>query len=102
MSLTSTVQTRAWTTRTILAATVVVSLIPYLIVEAFSSRFYSVIHGTPFLVFHNVSEFFSVMVSLSIFSVGWFTYNQSQNRHILFLSTAFLCIGLIDFMHTLA
>jgi PAS domain S-box-containing protein len=55
-----------------------------------------------YLLFHNTAEFFSVMVSLSMFGIGWYTYDQSKNRHALFLSTAFLGIGLMDFMHTLA
>jgi PAS domain S-box-containing protein len=55
-----------------------------------------------YLLFHNSAEFFSVMVSLSMFGIGWYTYDQSKNRHALFLSTAFLGIGLMDFMHTLA
>ena len=55
-----------------------------------------------YLLFHNVAEFFSIMVCLSIFGVGWHTYGQSKDRHALFLSAAFLCIGLMDFMHTLA
>ena len=41
------------------------------------------------------------MVSLSVFGVGWFSYDQSKDRHALFLGTAFLATGLIDFMHTL-
>ena len=55
-----------------------------------------------YVVFHNVAEFFSIMVSLSVFSVGWFTYDQSKDRHALFLSVAFLAVGLLDFMHTMS
>lgn len=54
-----------------------------------------------YLVFHNVAEFFSVMVSLSIFWVAWYSHEQSSDRHSLFLGTIFLGIGLLDFMHTL-
>jgi signal transduction histidine kinase/DNA-binding response OmpR family regulator len=54
-----------------------------------------------YLVFHNISEFFSIMVSFSIFGIGWYGYEHSQNRHNLFLGTIFLAIGLLDFFHTL-
>ncbi|MGZ5052426.1 MAG: MASE3 domain-containing protein [Methylobacter sp.] len=56
----------------------------------------------PYLVFHNVAEIFSVMVSLSIFGIGWFSYNQSRDYHALILSVIFLAVGLIDSMHTLS
>lgn len=86
----------------ILALTVTGSALPFLLVELFPAQFYWVMDVTSYLVFHNVAEFFSVMVSLSIFGVGWFAYNQSRDYHALILSTAFLVIGLMDFMHTLS
>ncbi len=55
-----------------------------------------------YLVFHNVAEFFSIMVSISIFGIGWYAYDQFKNSHALFLSIAFLAIGLMDFMHALS
>ena len=79
----------------------ILSLSPFLIVELFRSHLYIVMDVPSYLVFHNIAEFFSVMVSLSI-GVGWFTYEQSKNRHALFLGSAFLAIGLMDFMHTLS
>ncbi len=49
-----------------------------------------------------IAETFSIIVSFSIFGVGYYTYSQSQNRYALFLSCAFLAIGLIDMMHMLS
>jgi len=86
----------------ILVLTVIGSALPFLLVELFPAQFYLVMDATSYLVFHNVAEFFSVMVSLSIFGVGWFAYNQSRDYHALILSTAFLAVGLIDFIHTLS
>ncbi len=86
----------------ILALTVIGSALPFLLVALFPAHFYGVMDATSYLVFHNVAEFFSVMVSLSIFGVGWFAYNQSRDYHALILSTAFLVVGLVDFMHTLS
>ncbi len=92
---------KALPARHILTGVFIASLLPFLMVEIFHSWLYLVTDISKYLVFHNIAEFFSVMVSLSIFGVGWFTYEQSRDRHILFLSAAFLAIGLMDFMHTL-
>lgn len=86
----------------ILMGVFVASTLPFLAVEIFNHWLYHVMDTSGYLVFHNIAEFFSVMVSLSIFGVGWYTYDQSRDRHILFLSATFLAIGLMDFMHTLS
>jgi signal transduction histidine kinase len=91
-----------WSPRAVLAGTFLVFLGPFLMVELFPSRLDTVIAKSSYLVFHNIAEFFSIMVSLSVFSVGWYTYDQSKDRHALFLGTAFLAVGLLDFMHTMS
>ncbi len=78
-----------------------VSLLPFLLVEVFHGQLYWVMDVASYLVFHNIAEFFSIIVSFSIFGVGWYAYDQSQDRHALFLSVFFLGIGLLDIMHTL-
>lgn len=88
--------------KNILMGVFVASALPFLAVEIFHPWLYHVMDTSGYLVFHNIAEFFSVMVSLSIFGVGWYTYDQSRDRHILFLSATFLAIGLMDFMHTLS
>jgi two-component system, cell cycle sensor histidine kinase and response regulator CckA len=77
------------------------SVFPFLAGAVFKSHLYTVMDISSYLVFHNVAEFFSVMVSFSIFALGWNACEQNRDRHALFLSVAFLAIGLIDFMHTL-
>ncbi|MDU0459653.1 MAG: MASE3 domain-containing protein [Geobacteraceae bacterium] len=79
----------------------VASAVPFLLVEFFKSELYLVMDTVSYLVFHNVTEFFSVMVSFSIFGLGWYSYDQNRDRHSLFLSVSFLAIGLMDFMHAL-
>jgi PAS domain S-box-containing protein len=88
--------------RALLASVALFSAAPFLLIELLNSRAYWKLDTAGFLVFHNVAEFFSVMVSLSIFGIGWYTFDQSRDRHALFLSAAFLAIGLMDFMHTLS
>jgi signal transduction histidine kinase len=88
--------------RTVLTGALVLSAFPLLIVEMFPARLKFVMDAAPYIVFHNIAEFFSIMVSLSMFGVSWFTYDQSKDRHALLLGTAFLSIGIMDFMHTMS
>lgn len=92
----------AISTPTILIFVFLLSLSFFIAVWLAQSVLYTTIDIGKYLVFHNITEFFSIMVSLSIFGIGWYAYDQSKNRHALFLSCAFLAIGLIDFMHTLS
>lgn len=80
---------------------ILASVFPFVAVALFKDQFYTVINISTYLVFHNVAEFFSVIVSFSIFGLGWYAYDQNKELHSLFLSVAFFSIGLIDFMHTL-
>lgn len=74
----------------------------FLVVDLFPSYLYSVMDVNSYLTFHIISETFSIIVSFSIFGVGYYTYNQSKNSYALFLSCAFLAIGLIDMTHMLS
>ena len=62
-------------------ALLLLALLPLLLVELFPGWLYRVMDTAQYLVFHNCVEFFSVTVSLSIFGVGWFSYDQSRDRH---------------------
>jgi PAS domain S-box-containing protein len=92
---------REWSIGNVVAGTLILSALPLVAVEILPG-FKFVLARSSYLLFHNTAEFFSVMVSLSMFGIGWYSYGQSKNRHTLFLSTAFIAIGLMDFMHTLA
>lgn len=43
-----------------------------------------------------------MMVSFSLFGVGWYSYSQSRDNRALFLGVSFLAVGLVDFMHTMS
>ncbi len=86
----------------ILAISSGLTLLSFLIVDLLRSYLYTTLSAPTYLVFHNITEFFSVMVSLSIFGIGWYSFDQSKNHNALFISTAFLAVGLIDFMHALS
>jgi signal transduction histidine kinase len=66
------------------------------------SMLYTTIDIRQYPVFHNTIEFFSVMVCLSVFGIGWYSRDLSKDRHALFISCAFLAIGIFDLIHTLS
>jgi signal transduction histidine kinase/ActR/RegA family two-component response regulator len=79
----------------------VAGALPFLAVLLFPSWLDVETPAASFLAFHNVVEFFSAMVSFSIFGVGWFTHDQSRDRRSLFLACVFLSIGLLVLLHAL-
>src|SRR5512142_1501007 len=87
--------------RRLLPVLFLASSLPYLAVVLLPAQLHRVMTSDSYLVFHNFAEFFSIMVSLSVFGVGWYSYEQSKDRHALFLGMVFLATGLIDFLHTL-
>jgi signal transduction histidine kinase len=86
----------------ILTGTFLLFFGPFLIVELLPVQMESVINKSTYLFFHNSAEFFSMMVSFSLFGVGWYSYNQSRDHRALFLGVSFLAVGLVDFMHTMS
>lgn len=54
-----------------------------------------------FLLFHMIVELFSVFVAFSIFMLLFYSKDRIDNNYLLVLGTAFLFIGLFDFVHTL-
>lgn len=67
-----------------------------LISAIYLTSFYS------FLLFHSITEVFSVIVMGSIFALAWNTRHWMENDYFLFIGIAFLFVALIDFLHALA
>ncbi len=55
-----------------------------------------------YLLFHSLAEIFAVVVAFGIFVLTWNTRRFIDNSYILFLGIAYLFIGAIDLVHTLA
>lgn len=55
-----------------------------------------------YLTWHNLFEFSSVLISLSVFVVSYYTYEQTRNLRSVFLGSIFLAVGLMDAFHTLS
>ncbi|MHB0935889.1 MAG: sensor histidine kinase [Armatimonadota bacterium] len=59
--------------------------------------------STPhYLLYHSLIELFSVGVGVAIFAIGWNTRRFAGNSFLLVLAVAFLFVGLVDTLHTLA
>lgn len=55
-----------------------------------------------YLLFHSITDVFTVVVMGSIFVLAWNTRHWMENGYFLFIGIAFLLVGAIDFLHTLA
>jgi PAS domain S-box-containing protein len=55
-----------------------------------------------YLLFHSIIEVFSVVIACGVFMVAWNTRRWVANDYLLFLGIAYLFVGGLDFLHTLA
>jgi PAS domain S-box-containing protein len=74
----------------------------YLIIGGSGIAILFVVQHYSFLLFHVMIEMFSVVVASAIFLFAWNTRTHIQNGGIIILGAAFLVIGGIDLLHTLA
>lgn len=55
-----------------------------------------------YLLFHALAEAFSICVAWAVFTVFWNTRKIERNTYFLFIGIAFLFVGFLDLIHTLA
>ncbi len=55
-----------------------------------------------YLLFHSLVEIFSIFIACSIFLVAWNARRFMDNNYLLFLGIAYLFVGGVDLIHTLA
>ena len=55
-----------------------------------------------YLLFHSLTEIFSIVVAFGIFVLTWNSRRFIDNNYILFLGISYLFTGTIDLVHTLA
>jgi len=63
------------------------------------------LHATTFyhyLLFHTIVEVFAIVVACGIFMLAWNSREISRNNYLLFLGVAYLFVGGLDLVHTLA
>ncbi|MCF8033277.1 MAG: PAS domain S-box protein [Desulfarculaceae bacterium] len=58
--------------------------------------------GYSYNLFHSLAEMFAVVVAAGIFMVAWNSRRFSQTPYLLFLGIAYLFVGMLDLLHTLA
>jgi signal transduction histidine kinase len=55
-----------------------------------------------YLLFHSLGELFSIVIACSIFVLAWNTRRFLDNNYLLLMGIAYLFIGGLDLVHTLA
>jgi hypothetical protein len=55
-----------------------------------------------YLLFHSIAELFAVVIALGIFVIAWNARHYMDNSYLLFIGVAFLFIGTLESLHTLA
>ena len=55
-----------------------------------------------FLLFHGISEIFSIVVACAIFMIAWNSREFLDNNYLMFLGIAYLFVGGLDLLHTLS
>jgi PAS domain S-box-containing protein len=55
-----------------------------------------------YILFHSLAEMFSVVIAFCIFIIAWNSRRLLENSYLLFLGIAYLFIGGLDLIHTLA
>jgi PAS domain S-box-containing protein len=55
-----------------------------------------------FLLFHGLAEIFSIVIAAGIFMFAWSSRRLLPNDYLLFVGIAYLFVGSIDLLHTLA
>ena len=55
-----------------------------------------------YLLFHSIVEIFSIVVACGIFMLAWNARHFLENTYLLFLGIAYLFVGGLDLIHTLA
>jgi len=55
-----------------------------------------------YLLFQSIAEVFSIVIACGIFLLAWNTRRLIDNHYLLFLGIAYLFVGTVDFVHTLA
>ncbi len=79
---------------------VLFSILIYTIAAIYNDLFVRLTSITGYLTWHVIFEFISILVSVSIFTVTYYVYEESANFSMIVLGCAFLTMGLFDVFHT--
>ncbi len=76
--------------------------LPVVLVALAPQSFDRILEVRTFLVWHNVVEFASVIVAFSIFGIAWFGQGDKSKPRVVWVSSLFFIVGVLDFMHALS
>lgn len=55
-----------------------------------------------YLLFHTISEMFSIVIAAGFFMVAWNSRSYQENQYLTYLGIAYLFIAFLDLFHTMA
>jgi len=70
---------------------IVIILIPIIVISVFN-----------FLLFHTITELFSIVIAINIFVIGWNSRNFTESTFFIRYGIASFFVACIDLLHTLA
>ncbi|WP_022665570.1 MASE3 domain-containing protein [Desulfospira joergensenii] len=73
----------------------------YLLLLSLLAGLYLTTHVN-YLLFHTLSEFFSIVVAAAFFMITWNSKQYIKNQYLLFIGIAYLFIAFLDLLHTLS
>ncbi len=74
----------------------------YVLVGKYEPLIYWVFNTIPFLNFHTLLEFITIIIYFVIFTITYYTYTKNQRTRLLVFSATFFIIGWLDFFHTMS
>lgn len=77
-------------------------LIPFVLINFLGGEFAKVLGVATFLTWHNLFEFASILVSVSVFFVAYYSYEQTGKFSSIYLGSVFLTVAFIDAFHVLS
>ena len=80
----------------------IMPLIPFVTIYYLEGEFAKVLEVATFLTWHNLFEFASILVSVSVFLVAYYSYDQTGRFNSIFFGSVFLTVALVDAFHTLS
>lgn len=76
--------------------------IPFVFVCYLEANFAEFMSVASYLTWHNIFEFVSIIVSVSVFLVAYYSYEQTGQFRSIYLGSVFLTVALVDGFHTLS
>lgn len=86
----------------ILVAVFLILTLGLITAPLFRGMLTNMLNVTSYTVWHNIFELSSIVISVCIFCVAYYSYEQNQNFRNLFWGSILLLMGFIGFFHTLS